>query len=321
MLLKRIFTIVSLLLLPALSKAATIYFTAAGITVAMLDSSAAVPQVSRPDEYNKEHIPFDLSIRFDKKDGLTEQDYLSRAANDVHNWPGEEQQQIRDAFAGIDKYAVANKITLHLPDTVMLIKTTGKVEFGAEGWTRRNLIMLNTGAMPISLHLMAHELFHVLSRNDKATRDAAYAVFHFKPCNNIIYKPAMHNKVITNPDCPFLMHYITLTIKDHQQDAVLVLYSKNDYTPGASMGEYINIGLLALTGDDQHKAPLIKDGEPVIYELGEVPDLYKKIGKNTQYVLHVEEISAEHFASLMAGKQVKQPEYVEGMAKALKDRG
>jgi hypothetical protein len=129
----------------------------------------------------------------------------------------------------------------------------------------------------------------------------------------------MHNRVITNPDCPVIEHYITLKGTDGTpKDAALMLYSKMDFKPGKTdLGAYAAVGLLALTGDDTHKTPLLKDGKPVILELETEPDFFAQAGTNTEYVLHIEEISAEHFAALMADEPLPQMRYVEGMKKLL----
>ncbi len=306
-------------ILPVLLPARTTYFSAAGSTIALVDHMAAAAISLHPDDYTRALTPFDLSIRLDKATGLQETDYLQLAAADVQDWPAGEETQLRSAFAGIDTVLKAQHLNLHLPDTILLIKTTGKTEFGSEGWTRANRIMLNTGAQTITLHLVAHELFHVISRYNERTRNAAYAVFHFKPCNNIVYKPVLKGQVITNPDCPFIKHYITLKTDSASQDAALILYSKKAYHKGYTMYDYMTIGLLALTGDDGHKKPLLKDGKPVIYELTGMPDFFKQIGTNTPYVLHVEEISAEHFAALITGGKMQQPEYIAAMAAVLRN--
>ena len=300
------------------AQARTLNFPFAGSVVVLLDSAQSAALNSRPDAYTAEHTLFDLSIRFNRAANLTEKDYLSAAARDARDWPEDEQQQLKEAFDAIAVSIKKNGLRMKIPDTVMMAKTTAAEEFGAEGWTRGNRIMLNTKAEPISVHLIAHELWHVISRADKAGRDAAYSVFHFRPCNNIVYKPALHDQVITNPDCPFLMHCITLKMKDgRSQDAALILYSKKKFEPGHDMSYYLSFGLLELTGDDQHKKPLLKNGAPVIHELPEVPDLFAQVGMNTQYLLHIEEVTAEHFAALIGSEKMKQMEYVDGLRRAL----
>jgi hypothetical protein len=301
----------------ATSRSSITTFSCAGSVICLLDSSEAAAANLIPDAYTREHTSFDRAIRLDNPDA-TEGDYLGAAAKNVRSWPAAEQTELRKAFAAIDSFAKATGLNLHLPDTVKMIKTMGGEEFGAEGYTRENRIMLNTGVLPIGPYLLAHELWHVISRANETVRNRAYAAFHFKPCNNIAYKPALDNKVITNPDCPYVMHYITLEKDGRPQDMTLILYSKNGYKPGATMPYYVNIGLLALTGDDAHKKPLITEGKPVIYELMETPDFFKQIGTNTQYVLHVEEVTAEHFAALITGGKMPQMEYVERVREALR---
>ena len=83
------------------------------------------------------------------------------------------------------------------------------------------------------------------------------------------------------------------------------------------MGDYASVGLLMLTGDDAHKSPLLKDGEPLIMELETVPDLFAQVGQNTQYLIHIEEIAAEHFSALITGKKLPQMSYVESIKKVL----
>jgi hypothetical protein len=292
-------------------------FTCAGSVISLLDSTEAAAVSQKPDAYTHEHTPFDLSIRLDRSEGLNESDYLAATAKSVRNWPKGEQEQLKKAFASIDLFVKTTGAHLHLPDTIKIIKTTSAEEFGAEGYTRENRIMLNTNAQPIDLHLVAHELWHVISRMNPILRNNAYAVFHFKPCNNIVYKPAMKNHVITNPDCPFLMNYITITKDGKKQDVALMLYSKNDFHNGYRMEQYANIGLLALTGDDEHKTPLLKDGNAVVYELSEPSDFFSQVGSNTQYMLHVEEITAEHFAAVVNGDKLPQMEYLTGVRAVL----
>jgi hypothetical protein len=283
-----------------------------------MDSASAAVTNSRPDAYTRTLTPFDLSIRFDKPQGtLRQEDYLRKAATEVHNWPEDEQAKLKDAFEQIDAYVQKTGAHLHMPDTVELIKTSGGEEFGAEGYTRGNRIMLNTAAQPIDLHLVAHELWHVISRTNEGVRNDAYAVFHFKPCNNIDYKAALKGQVITNPDCPLLQHSVSLEKDGKTIEVVPVLYTKEAYSPGFSAMQHASIGLLALTGDDAHKQPMMREGQAVVYEFNDVPDFFQKAGTNTQYVLHIEEITAEHFAALIGDQKMRQMEYVDGLKSVL----
>jgi hypothetical protein len=50
--------------------------------------------------------------------------------------------------------------------------------------------------------------------------------------------------------------------------------------------------------------PVIKaNGKASIYKHEEVPDFYDKVGRNTNFDIHPEEIIADNFAFLMMGKK------------------
>lgn len=300
-----------------LSYAGTVKFPFAGSTVELLDSASAAAANSKPDAYTKALQPFDLQIRLGKE-GATEKDYLARAAAEVRNWPAAEQEQLKQAFKEIDAFLKTNKIRLKLPASIKLIKTNGKEEFEAEGYTRDNRIILHTSEQQhIDAHLVAHELFHVYSRFNEAKRNKIYAIFGFKKCNRINTAEAMSNRVITNPDCPFIEHYLTAKVDGQSKDLVLQLYSQRDYKPEYNLGDYMNVGLLEVSGTDLTKKPVMKDGKGVLYQIDQVADLMDQVSRNTPYILHPEEISAEHFAMWASGQQVPQPEFLDRMKKAL----
>jgi hypothetical protein len=297
----------------------SLQFAFAGSTVELLDSASAATENAKADAYTKALTPFDLQIRLGIANGATEKDYLARSASQARNWPEDEQQQLKKSFAEIEAFLKANNIKLNLPATIQLIKTAGKEEFEAEGYTRGNRIVLYTNErQQITTHLVAHELFHVYSRFNERKRDEIYKIFGFKKCNRINTSIAMKNKVITNPDCPFIEHYITLNVDGKPADMVLQLYSKKDYNENFTLGDYMNLGLLQVEGNAEQKKPVIKNGSGVVYELEQVPDLFKHIGSNTSYILHPEEISAEHFAMWVINQQVPQPEFFEKLKAVLK---
>lgn len=315
---KKIIFLVGLLATTAITHAGTqLEIPFAGSKVVLLDSAAAAAANIQSDAYTKVLTPFDLQIRLGITQGATEKDYLNLAASQVRSWDAVEQQQLQQAFATIDSFLKAQKIQLDLPPVIQMIKTGCKEEFGAEGYTRGNRIMLHTDAgQPLTVHLVAHELFHVYSRFNEAKRDAVYSIFGFKKCNRIKVAAATNGRVITNPDCPFIEHYITVTQKN-PIDVTLLLYSDKDYKEGLGLGDYIRIGLLALEGKGMNKRPEMKGGLGVVYELQAVPDLFRQISNNTPYALHPEEIAAEHFAMWIGADEVPEPRFLERLADVL----
>ncbi len=285
-------------------------------TIVLDDSLDAALANRKSDIYTKGLSAFDLAIRL-HNEGATEKDYLDQSARSMRSWPAEEAAQLREAFADIQAKAGSLGLRLPLPDTIHLCKTNGKEEFGAEGYTRDNRIMLHTDAEAISTGLVSHELWHVISRLSPDARNRAYAVFGFRPCNRVDYKPAFKGLVISNPDCPFIEHYMRIDKDGKEQDVAIVLYSRSPYVKGGGLMDYVDVGLLALEGDDKHKKPVIAEGKPLIYGFSSCPDFFRQAGHNTDYMLHIEELTAEHFAALITGRSMKQPEFVEKLGAAL----
>lgn len=282
-------------------------------TIEIADSTTAAHFTGTPDSYSGSFSKFDMEGRMQQKGDFTEQDYLTLAAKEVRNWDEDERNQLANAFKEIETFIKDNNITFHLPDTIMVIKTHGQEEFGAAGYTRGNAIILNADDQSVGTGLVAHELFHVFSRHNSATRDSIYSVFGFKKCNPISVTAALDSLNITNPDCPVIEHYITVD----GEDMVLILYSNSPYNGGSVFEKYVTVSLLAIEEKRGLMQPKIRNYKPIIYDFQDKMKIFEQVGFNTPYLLHPEEISAEHFTYLITKKKVKQPEYVERMKKIL----
>ena len=287
--------------------------------IELLDSTSAAEATNHPDEYTKALTPFDLQIRLGRKENATQQDYLNLAVTQAQSWSEEEQEQLEKSFQEIERFLNNNGIHLQLPKNIQLLKTAGGEEFGAEGYTRENRIMLCTkGGQEITTHLLAHELFHVYSRFNSDTRDKLYALFGFQKCNRINTAKAMDNRVITNPDCPFIQHFIKLNIGGKERNFTLQLYSTKPFEKNFGL-QNSNVALLELEDKNGQMTPILKDGKGILLQLDEAPELFTKISQNTSYVLHPEEITAEHFAMWVIGKEVPQPDFFDRMKEILSE--
>jgi hypothetical protein len=289
-----------------------------GKTIVLEDSLGAARANLRSDAYTASQTSFDRSIRLQRTENLGEKAYLELAAVNMRNWSSAEESHIQDGLAAMEAAAKAMQLKLPMPDTVFICKTAGEEEFGAEGYTRDNRIMLHASLEELTPALLSHELWHVLSRLAPATRDRAYSGFGFKPCNRVDYKPAFNGQVISNPDCPFIEHYIHVTKDGTGYDLAILLYSRSPFVKGGGLMDYVAVGLLALEGDDSHKKVVMQDGRPKVYPFSAFPAFFDQVGRNTDYMLHIEELTAEHFAALMTARKMKEPRFVDKLASALR---
>ena len=53
-----------------------------------------------------------------------------------------------------------------------------------------------------------------------------------------------------------------------------------------------------------------EQGDPVVFDVRELPDYLKKVGENTNYVIHPEEILADNFAMMVLEKQPIKSKWV-----------
>ena len=85
---------------------------------------------------------------------------------------------------------------------------------------------------------------------------------------------------------------------------------------GKTLFDYLKVGLVPLNGDF---VPVQKAGKTIIYALDEAEDFYTQVGKNTNYLIHPEEIMADNFAFTLIGKKdLANPEIIQNVQKVLK---
>lgn len=271
------------------------------------------------DMFIKSLSPFDRSARMKTDKDVSEKEFLEHIANQVRSWTAEEKHRIKGVVESI-----ANKLSrfkLDFPQKILLIKTTGKEE-GRAAYCRPNAIVLPQNMLDkqnVGLEkLITHELFHILSSNAPELKEALYKVIHFKKCNNIKLPNKLREIKITNPDAPKNDHYIEVQYDGQPVKVVPIIYSssaKYDVQKGGEFFNYLTLKLLVVEKvDDQWHFKYGGNAEPILLEIQQVPDYFNKIGMNTNYIIHPEEILAENFILMVQGsKNLKSQWVVEKM--------
>lgn len=269
-------------------------------------------EIAKSDHYSQNQSLFDRSAKTMTLGAVSEKDYLENAARHVHGWTLDEVAYLTRGIAAANQRMQDLKLAVELPETLVLVKTDGWEEGGANGYTRANAIYLNRNSL--SEQLLLHELFHIISRYNAAKIDEIYATLGFRRCNEVAFD--LDTK-ITNPDAPFLRHYISLRVNGEPIEAVLALVATRAYTGGGFFG-YVGKKIVAVEGGDDAKVVRRANGAPVMYDHRVAIDLYDQIGRNTGYTIHQEEVSADHFEMLMSGEPgTRHPHLVEALHLAL----
>lgn len=274
------------------------------------------------DEFIKQLSPFDRSARLKVKKDVTEKEFLIFISRQVLSWQTDEQKKVLMAIEKI-KLGLA-KFCLDFPNTIYLIKTTGKEE-GDAAYTRGQAIIIPQNRLESPQerlnHLVAHELFHILSRYQRELREQLYQIIGFKKYTKHIFPIALEDQKITNPDAPRNLHWIRIKFKNDLFWAAPILFSKTkryDSEQAESFFQYLEFRLLLVSSTDG-ELPLISDEYDFkMVKVEEVSGFFDQIGRNTQYVIHPEEIIAENFSFIVLGKnQLPSPKITEGIRKLL----
>lgn len=269
-------------------------------------------QISTSDYYSQNMSMFDRTAKTRRLGSVSEREYLENAASHVRAWTVDELEYVGSLIDAADRRMRELKLNIQLPDTVFLVKTDGWEEGGANGYTRENAIYLNQSSL--SPDLLLHEIFHVVSRYNQLRIDCVYRTLGFRRCSDIVFDLDTR---ITNPDAPYLRHYLTVYVSGEPVEIALVMMASRPYAGGGFFG-YVRKKLVALEGPDDAKVVSKIGGEPRLLDHRAPIDLYDRLGRNTAYNIHQEEVCAVHFEMLMTGaRNLPHPQLVEALHRAL----
>lgn len=255
----------------------------------------------------------DITVRLNDKNG-TKNELLEFVSKQTLDW---ERQEIDSTLMSENTFnnAIREKgLNLKFPKEVRILKTTMFEEGGAAAYTRDSYIVFSSNINNRDL-ILAHEIFHVLTRSNPEFRKKMYALIGFNILPEEVQFPQKFRDILyTNPDVIRNDSYATFTINGEKTDCVMVICMSKPYEEG-SIFDNIDVRLVAV--DKENCKAIEKDGEVVTYSLSEATDFLDKVGKNTSYVLDPEEILAENFCYMITNhKDIQTPELIEKMEKA-----
>jgi hypothetical protein len=268
--------------------------------------------------------PFDRSARMKTDKAISESKLLEFVGSNVVEWTKEEMQTAQAAIEAIQP--LLRELPLSLPPTIQLVKTTGAEE-GNAAYTRATAIVLPQSALGKGQQelqkLICHELFHILSRQNSELRERLYGIIGFTKCNEIKLPPELERRRITNPDAPRNDHFIRLQIDGHESLAVPILLSTvetYDVKRGGEFFEYLQFHFLMVEkNSDSQTFEAVSDGSsPRLVGLQGVSGFMEQVGRNTDYIIHPEEILADNFALLILHEHnIASPEILQKMKEVL----
>jgi hypothetical protein len=282
------------------------------IELASIEQARAV--LGTRDDFVARLSPFDRAARLESGADVSEEEYLAFARAAGREWSNDERVRLMAAFAAIEPKL--EELLPELDAAILLVKTSGDEEGGA-GYTRGSAVMLpQAHEEELALqHLLAHEIFHVASRNHPDLKRALYQAIGFEECGELVLPPPLAARKMTNPDAPVNEHCIELTLDGASVWGMPILLSREerfDPDAGRAFFEYLTLSMLLVDRTGGVARPLERDGAPALLPFNRVGGLGEQIGHNTNYVIHAEEILASNFELLVLGAQgAPSPEVLE----------
>lgn len=251
------------------------------------------------DEFVQRLSPFDRAGRLKTDADVSEQQYSDFVSLNVLPWDDRPSKK-RVAQALISVARRLSDLGIALPKDILVIRTTGREEGGA-AYTRGHAIVLpRTVLADLNkdlVQVVSHELFHILSRNNESLRTNAYKIIGFTPCPEFRFPPELADRRVTNPDAPRNDHWIEVQYGGTSVRAIPILYAGTPTYDPKRGGEFFDYLQFRLALISPGAGP---ESEARFVDVGEVQGFFEQVGRNTDYIIHPEEILADNFALLFA---------------------
>lgn len=305
-------------LLIALSSAWSTTARATTFEFATVEQGLAI--IAARDEYVQRLSPLERALKAKSEAPVSEEEFLTFLTGAVQPWPDADRAAVQAALESIRPKLA--ELGLPLPNSVLFVRITGAVE-GNSPHTRANAILLTESSVQrpgFLQYLIAHELFHIASRYDKAWRDAMYATIGFVPVEEVTLPLQLASRKITNPDAPLIDVAIKVQVDDGVAWVAPLLQStvdRYDATQGGEFHKFLKLTWLEVARGEQPPGRAELTLPPRLRDTAQLGGFLEQIGRNTKYIIHPEEILADNFAQLATGQTGPSPEVHQRLREAL----
>jgi len=273
-------------------------------SVDFADLHRAQKTLGHNDGWARQLSEFDMGARQKTTAPTNLKAFLDFAAGAGKGWTAAEKANWKPL---VDKLSDAmSGLNLHVPN-IDLIKTSGAEEFGAGAYTRRHAIMLAGSAASLpttdsrrAYFLLAHEVFHVLSRTDPLLRDELYALLGFRTVDGFEYPSELEERRVSNPDSFEYLHTVTVQSGSQSVDVIPVFQSLLPLNEVIQLPDFFAALDIVLLSVDTSTGEAHRDdnGDLIKYNFDNT-NWVPLMQRNSSYIIHPEEILADNFATLM----------------------
>ena len=224
--------------------------------------------------------------------------YLNQVANQTRNWNPQEENTYTNYLNQISQSL--ENLNINSDVEVLVVKTSGRESMGMP-YTRHNAIVLTEPYLQaeamgmqipnvnMGLGMVAHEVFHIISRANVNLREELYALsgFEYNPLENA------PQGIITNPDAPNSDYSIEVNHNGENKRVTPLLMVNGRLNP---------MNPMAMMQAMQNADKQLLDENGNVFHRNQT-DYMQRIGLNSEYsAYHPEEICAEYFRYLIEGQ-------------------
>ncbi len=265
-----------------------------------LDKSAAAKVLSADDAYIRATADLERQAKARSAQPVSKEAYAKTMGATAKEWSTNDRARLEAALPALEKFI--NQLAWETPATVHFIRADARLEDNLPH-TRGTAIVLPDSAfsMPRAAFasMLAHEAFHVLTRHNAAFKSQSYQQIGFDACESVRIPPHIEQLKITNPDTPLSQHTIAVTYQGRNIHALPFINFESpsiDTTTGFIDKLVVNWLIVQRVNNECFLDAGDLSTDSVAPE--NLVGLSQKIGKNTSYLFHAEEILAENFAAL-----------------------
>lgn len=268
----------------------------------------------------------DLAYRTQSQTGTMEE-YQAFAKDQVLDFTDQEKEYIDQHLENIAKRMTEKGYRIPAMDQIVFISTTMKEECDVLAYTHGTQIYLDGAAIDSYIgksendqkieYVLAHELFHCLTRCNPDFRADMYKLIHFTVQDeDFRIPPSVEEYYISNPDVEHHNAYATFEINGRKTDCFMAFITTRHFEKeGDRFFDYASAALVPIDGTDTYYLP------------EEASNFDEILGKNTDYVVDPEECMADNFGFLIAydkdgpeDKGYPNPEIIEGIRSCLQQK-
>ncbi|MFX0071906.1 MAG: hypothetical protein ACFFAO_12525 [Candidatus Hermodarchaeota archaeon] len=269
--------------------------------IIFLNKFQASKILAKEDDFIKALSPFDRSARLKTEYKVSTAAFLDYISKQTLNFGAFESSEIESILKNLkSKFSQYN---INLPKFFFFIKTSG-LEEGNAAYCRGNAIILPQTIInaPYQLkNIIIHEIFHIFSKNNPKKQRELYNSIGFFSCPELKFPDELINLKITNPDAPFNNSFMEVSFNDENFKIIPILYSKMPYNKkkGGEFFDYLQFRLLKIEVSNGSSVPIYDKDKLSLFTTENFPEFFLKIGMNTEYIIHPEEILADNFVLLI----------------------